>query len=55
MGAHTCNPSYLGGRDLDDHTLKLPWIKDRETTYQQTSLVWQNMSVAPVRYGAEVG
>jgi hypothetical protein len=21
-GAHTCNPSYLGGRDQEDHSLK---------------------------------
>jgi hypothetical protein len=23
--AHTCNPGYSGGRDQEDHSLKLAW------------------------------
>jgi hypothetical protein len=23
--AHTCNPSYSGGRDQEDHSLKPAW------------------------------
>jgi hypothetical protein len=27
MVAHTCNPSYLGGRDQEDLSLRPTWVK----------------------------
>jgi hypothetical protein len=30
-----CNPSYLGGRDQEDHSLKPVWTKKSETLSQK--------------------
>jgi hypothetical protein len=29
---HTCNPSYSGGRDQEDHGLKLAWASFSQDT-----------------------
>jgi hypothetical protein len=28
--AHTCNPSYLGGRDYEDHSSKPAWANSSQ-------------------------
>jgi hypothetical protein len=34
--AHACNPSYLGGRDQEDHSSKPDWHIIHETLSQKT-------------------
>jgi hypothetical protein len=34
-GSHTCNPSYSGGRDQEDHSSKPAWAIVHETLSQK--------------------
>jgi hypothetical protein len=45
--AHTCNPSYLGGRDQENHGLKLAWAnssQDPILKISNTKQGWQSGS-----------
>jgi hypothetical protein len=46
--AHTYNPSYSEGSNLEDHGLRPVWAKNWKTSSQQISWVWWFMSVIPV-------
>jgi hypothetical protein len=52
---HACNPSYPGGRDTEDHSLRPIWQKVSETPSQQTSPVWWYTPVIPATLEAQVG
>jgi hypothetical protein len=52
--AHTCNSSYLGGRDQEGLDLRPAWVKS-ETPPQPISLVWQHVPVIPTTQEVWVG
>jgi hypothetical protein len=35
--AHTCNPSYSGGRDKEDHVLELVWANKFSRPYLENT------------------
>jgi hypothetical protein len=66
MVAHTCNTSYSGGRDQEDHSSRPVEIqrvivqgqfgqKVRETPSELVSEVWWHTSVIPTVWEAYVG
>jgi hypothetical protein len=51
MMAHPCNPSYSGGRHLEDHGSRQVWAKKKkvsETPSQSIKWTWWDMPVIPV-------
>jgi hypothetical protein len=52
MVAHTCNPSYLGGRHWEDHGLRPAWVKSYWDPIPNNSLVWWQKPVIPVTQGS---
>jgi hypothetical protein len=47
MVVQTCNPSYLGGEDWEDHDLRPSQAKTSEIPSQQKSQVWWCTLVIP--------
>jgi hypothetical protein len=60
--AHTCNPSYSGGRDHEDHSskpgrtkfLQDPFLKKKKPTQKRAGGVAQSIGPVPKKYKVQV-